>query len=112
CEVVYNYILTFKDEHTLVWPKRWSLLKVLFFLVYYLPFVDLTIIIVSLLFLQSKPFSDPTFNSVILTVIMYYFTKSIEDSNILIRDWILLMTYKSVYTLFKDSTIFYICIYI
>ncbi|EJD03512.1 uncharacterized protein FOMMEDRAFT_27477 [Fomitiporia mediterranea MF3/22] len=39
----YDYMLTFEDERSIMWPKRWSLMKVLFFMVRYLPLVDLTI---------------------------------------------------------------------
>jgi len=40
---VYDYLLTFDDERTLMWPKPWSPTKVLFLMIRYLPFVDQTI---------------------------------------------------------------------
>ncbi|EJC98747.1 uncharacterized protein FOMMEDRAFT_161580 [Fomitiporia mediterranea MF3/22] len=39
----YDYLLTFEDERTLIWPSNWSAGKVLFVLTRYLPFVDLSI---------------------------------------------------------------------
>ncbi|OCH87889.1 hypothetical protein OBBRIDRAFT_128728 [Obba rivulosa] len=40
---IYDYFLTMGDEVSLVWPSRWSLMKVLFLLNRYLVFVDTAI---------------------------------------------------------------------
>ncbi|KZP02301.1 hypothetical protein FIBSPDRAFT_977730, partial [Athelia psychrophila] len=40
---VYDYILTFNSEVTLIWGEPWKLLKVLFLLSRYLPFADTTL---------------------------------------------------------------------
>ncbi|KAL5494760.1 hypothetical protein ACEPAI_222 [Sanghuangporus weigelae] len=39
----YDYLLTFEDERTLMWTRRWSPTKGLFFMTRYLPFIDLSI---------------------------------------------------------------------
>ncbi|KLO19408.1 hypothetical protein SCHPADRAFT_935463 [Schizopora paradoxa] len=44
--LVYDYLLTFRDEAKLIWPWKWGLGKVLFFLTRYLAFVDITIFLV------------------------------------------------------------------
>ncbi|OCB89035.1 hypothetical protein A7U60_g3843 [Sanghuangporus baumii] len=41
--LVYDYILTFEDERTLIWPGQWTVTKVLFLFTRYLPFIDLSI---------------------------------------------------------------------
>ncbi|EJC98751.1 uncharacterized protein FOMMEDRAFT_161584 [Fomitiporia mediterranea MF3/22] len=41
--LVYDYMLTFEDERTLIWNSDWSLTKLLFLLTRYLPFMDLSI---------------------------------------------------------------------
>lgn len=41
---VYDHILTLGDEVTLVWPEKWGVGKVLFFLARYLPYLDLAVI--------------------------------------------------------------------
>ncbi|KZP25113.1 hypothetical protein FIBSPDRAFT_820999 [Athelia psychrophila] len=50
CVLVYDYILTFNSEVTLIWGEPWKLLKVLFLLSRYLPFADTT-----LFFLCERP---------------------------------------------------------
>ncbi|KZP25083.1 hypothetical protein FIBSPDRAFT_929384 [Athelia psychrophila] len=40
CILVYDYILTFNSEVTLIWGEPWKSLKVLFLLSRYLPFAD------------------------------------------------------------------------
>ncbi|KAF8918965.1 hypothetical protein CPB85DRAFT_1279601 [Mucidula mucida] len=40
---VYDYALTFADELNLIWPARWNLGKVLFFLTRYPPFFGLSL---------------------------------------------------------------------
>ncbi|KAK7682860.1 hypothetical protein QCA50_014246 [Cerrena zonata] len=48
--LVYDYLLTFNVEKSLIWPSRWNIMKVLFLLTRYLPFVDVTLV----LFYQLK----------------------------------------------------------
>ncbi|EJD00341.1 uncharacterized protein FOMMEDRAFT_159016 [Fomitiporia mediterranea MF3/22] len=43
--LVYDYIITFHDESSLMWPSPWSFPKFMFFLTRYLPFVDTSIVI-------------------------------------------------------------------
>ncbi|KZP25105.1 hypothetical protein FIBSPDRAFT_1041606 [Athelia psychrophila] len=43
CILVYDYILTFNSEVTLIWGEPWKLLKILFLLSRYLPFADTTV---------------------------------------------------------------------
>lgn len=43
--LVYDYLLTFNSETTLIWPSKWSLTKVLFLLTRYGPFIDSGIIL-------------------------------------------------------------------
>lgn len=40
---VYDYMLTFEDERTFIWPSKWSIPKTLFLMTRYLPFIDLSI---------------------------------------------------------------------
>jgi hypothetical protein len=40
---LYDFILTFPQEVSLIWPAPWSLMKVLFLLTRYLPFADVVI---------------------------------------------------------------------
>ena len=42
---VYDYILTFNMEKTLMWNAPWSVAKVLFFLTRYMVFSDITIVV-------------------------------------------------------------------
>ena len=42
---IYDYLLTFNAERTLIWPSSWSITKVLFLLTRYAPFIDITIIL-------------------------------------------------------------------
>jgi len=48
--LVYDFILTFQSEVTLIWPSKWNVVKVLFFLTRYLPFIDMSLV----LFYQTK----------------------------------------------------------
>ncbi|KAH8102028.1 hypothetical protein BXZ70DRAFT_47824 [Cristinia sonorae] len=48
--LVYDFLLTFHAEVRLIWPSRWNLIKVLFFLTRYLPFIDISLV----LFYQTK----------------------------------------------------------
>ncbi|KZP03451.1 hypothetical protein FIBSPDRAFT_1055280 [Athelia psychrophila] len=50
CVLVYDYILTFNSEVTLIWGEPWKSLKVLFLLSRYLPFADTAV-----LFLCERP---------------------------------------------------------
>ncbi|KZP02748.1 hypothetical protein FIBSPDRAFT_969662 [Athelia psychrophila] len=43
CILVYDYILTFNSEVTLIWGEPWKLLNILFLLSRYLPFADSTV---------------------------------------------------------------------
>jgi hypothetical protein len=54
---VYDYMLTFKDEVRLVWPSRWSIGKVLFFLTRYPPFIDMTLVLVRKLTVHTFSYS-------------------------------------------------------
>ncbi|KAH8119880.1 hypothetical protein DFH11DRAFT_14001 [Phellopilus nigrolimitatus] len=47
--VSYDFLLTFADEARLVWPTKWTVGKVLFFLTRYLVFIDGTFNLVELL---------------------------------------------------------------
>jgi len=38
--LVFDYLLTFPQEVSLIWPSRWTLIKVLFLLTRYMPFVE------------------------------------------------------------------------
>jgi len=49
--LVWEYIVTLSSEITLVWPSRWGLLKILFILTRYLPFVDVP----GILYTRLKP---------------------------------------------------------
>lgn len=42
---VYDFLLSFPDEVNLIWPSRWNLIKVLFFLTRYLPFLDISLVL-------------------------------------------------------------------
>ncbi|KZP19209.1 hypothetical protein FIBSPDRAFT_892990 [Athelia psychrophila] len=44
CFLVYDYILTFDSEVTLIWGEPWKSLKVLFLLSRYLPFADTVVL--------------------------------------------------------------------
>ncbi|KZP22704.1 hypothetical protein FIBSPDRAFT_470953 [Athelia psychrophila] len=44
CILVYDYILTFSSEMTLIWGEPWKSLKVLFLLSRYLPFADTAVL--------------------------------------------------------------------
>ncbi|THH32838.1 hypothetical protein EUX98_g1348 [Antrodiella citrinella] len=48
--LVYDFILTFHSEVTLIWPSQWNPVKVLFVLTRYLPFVNMCLV----LFYQTK----------------------------------------------------------
>ncbi|TCD64262.1 hypothetical protein EIP91_004301 [Steccherinum ochraceum] len=48
--LVYDFILTFPAEVTLIWPSQWNLVRILFFLTRYLAFVDMSLV----LFYQTK----------------------------------------------------------
>ncbi|KAL5480477.1 hypothetical protein ACEPAI_1747 [Sanghuangporus weigelae] len=53
--LIYDYLLTFNAERTLIWPSSWSTTKTLFLLTRYAPFIDITIILWQLL----KPHMSP-----------------------------------------------------
>jgi len=50
--LIWDYILTFQSEVSLIWPSQWSSMKLLFFLTRYMPIIDTSLI----LFFQFKPF--------------------------------------------------------
>ncbi|GJE95937.1 hypothetical protein PsYK624_121290 [Phanerochaete sordida] len=43
--MLYDYLLTFNGELTLIWPSSWSAIKILFLLTRYAPIIDITIVI-------------------------------------------------------------------
>ena len=40
---IFDYFITLQREVDFLWPTRWSLVKVLFFVTRYLPFVDMSL---------------------------------------------------------------------
>ncbi|EJD00614.1 uncharacterized protein FOMMEDRAFT_30591 [Fomitiporia mediterranea MF3/22] len=51
---VYDYFLTLDEETFLIWPSRWGVPKVLFFLNRYFPFVDLILLLYDIREVQSE----------------------------------------------------------
>ena len=49
---IYDYMLTFEAERTLIWKERWTFTKFLFLVTRYLPFVDLSVPVVRRYFLK------------------------------------------------------------
>jgi len=45
--LVYDYMLTLDSELLLIWSSRWNLVKALFLLVRYMPFIDMVLLIFS-----------------------------------------------------------------
>jgi len=43
--LVYDHVLTFVDEISLVWPATWGLGKVLFILARYPPYIDMAFVL-------------------------------------------------------------------
>ncbi|KAF8887424.1 hypothetical protein CPB85DRAFT_1441729 [Mucidula mucida] len=43
--LVHEYILTFEQEVTLIWPSAWNITKILYLLTRYLPFVDAVLVL-------------------------------------------------------------------
>ncbi|EJC98763.1 uncharacterized protein FOMMEDRAFT_161597 [Fomitiporia mediterranea MF3/22] len=41
-KAIYDYLLTFEDERTLIWQSEWSFIKVVFLITRYFPIVDLS----------------------------------------------------------------------
>jgi len=42
--LVYDYFMTLESEVNLIWPSKWSFIKVLYVLTRYLPFVDVSVL--------------------------------------------------------------------
>ncbi|EJD00317.1 uncharacterized protein FOMMEDRAFT_91350, partial [Fomitiporia mediterranea MF3/22] len=85
---IYDFLLTFDSEKTLIWPSSWSLTKILYILTRYAPFIDVTIILWQLLKSEMSP-KDCDF--------VYKSTGWLLLSGILIAEIILMLRTWAVY---------------
>jgi len=78
--VAYDWFMTLEPEVSLVWPSKWGIIKVLYFLTRYLPFVDISLV----------PVYRTNRNIAVSTCITLYVTDSLFNvSGIIIAELIL-----------------------
>lgn len=85
--LAYDYVLTFEQEISLVWDSSWSLVKILFVVVRYPPFVTSSLILYASLF---STISESTCHGLIsLSACMILLGACASDAILLIRTWAL-----------------------
>ncbi|KAH7921316.1 hypothetical protein BV22DRAFT_1038785 [Leucogyrophana mollusca] len=84
--LIYDWFLTFDDELTYIWNCPWNLIKVLYLITKYLPFIDTAVMVVFRDFRRGS--SDETCRSALgFVVFMYAIGMSTAELILMIRTW-------------------------
>jgi len=83
--LIYDYFLTFTREVTLIWPAQWNLMKVLFLLTRYLPFIDAWILVYN--HLQRHPNVETCYQIFKAASWLFYVGTALPEIILTLRTW-------------------------
>jgi len=83
--LVFDYLLTFPREVSLIWPARWTLIKVLFLLTRYLPFIDAGILVYG--HFQQRPTAEVCYQIFKAASWLFYVGTALPEIILSLRTW-------------------------